>query len=339
MKKAILTVLCVLVILTMAVPAMAEPYYLNSGILSLLNMSVEEYMDYTTAYATIASLLGERGYLTYNNDEFYEGYDFVVTVTYYETMNDMIMGMESGVINRLATCQTTGQYIASQNDRLELLFEYDVERERTPFIDHLFFLPGYDYSFLLRDDNTGLRDELNAALADMKADGTLDRLKKEHITDVIATGEIQTVELPKINGAQTITVAVTGALPPMDYVTPDGTPAGFTIAVLSEISQRINRNINLVVVDSIGRAMALSSGQADVVFWAISPSTRDTSSEEYHANLEAAKAQMTEEEVAIVDELEQIANTDIANRMDMPEGTIVTDSYFTDYLINLYAKP
>jgi len=33
--------------------------------LSLLNMSVEEYMDYTTAYATIASLLGERGYLTY----------------------------------------------------------------------------------------------------------------------------------------------------------------------------------------------------------------------------------------------------------------------------------
>ena len=65
MKKAILTVLCVLVILTMAAPAMAEPYYLNSGILSLLNMSVEEYMDYTTAYATIASLLGERGYLTY----------------------------------------------------------------------------------------------------------------------------------------------------------------------------------------------------------------------------------------------------------------------------------
>ncbi|MBR3018480.1 MAG: transporter substrate-binding domain-containing protein [Clostridia bacterium] len=339
MKKMILTVLCAILISTIAVSAMAEPYYLNSGILSLLNMTVEEYMDYTTAYATIASLLGERGYLTYNNDEFYDGYDFVVTITYYETMNDMIMGMGSGVINRLATCQTTGQYIASQNDKLELLYEYDVNRERTPFIDHLFFLAGYDYSFLLRDDSVGLRDELNAALADMKMDGTLDQLKKEHITDVIATGEIQAIELPEISGAETITVAVTGALPPMDYVAPDGTPAGFTIAVLSEISQRINRNINLVVVDSIGRSTALASGQADVVFWAISPSTRDTSSEEYQANLEAAKSQMTEEEAAIIDELEKIANTDIANRMDTPEGTILTDSYFTDYLINLYAKP
>ena len=38
------------------------------------------------------------------------------------------------------------------------------------------------------------------------------------------------------------------------------------------------------------------------------------------------------------DELEQIANTDITNRMDMPDGTIMSDSYFTDYLINLYAK-
>ena len=339
MKKTILVMMCFILISVIAVSAMAEPYYLNSGILSLLNMTVEEYMDYTTAYATIASLLGEHGYLNYKSDEFYEGYDFVVTVTYYETLNDMILGMESGTINRLATCQTTGQYIASQNDRLELLYEYDVDKERTPFIDHLFFLAGYDYSFLLRDDSAGLRDELNAALSDMKADGTLDQLKKKHITDVIATGEIQPVELPVISGAETITVAVTGALPPMDYVAPDGTPAGFTIAVLSEISRRTNRNIELVVVDSIGRSTALSSGVADVVFWAVSPSTRDTSSEEYQANLEAAKSKMTEEEIAIIDELEQIANTDIANRMDMPEGTIVTDSYFTDYLINLYAKP
>ena len=48
---------------------------------------------------------------------------------------------------------------------------------------------------------------------------------------------------------------------------------------------------------------------------------------------------MTAEEIAIIDELEQIANTDIANRMDTPDGTILTDSYFMDYLINLYSKP
>ena len=339
MKKIILTVLCAILISTIAVSAVAEPYYINTGVLSLLNMTVEEYMDYTLAYATSATLLGERGYLNNKSEEFYEGYDFVVTVNYYETLNDMIMGMESGAINRLTACQTTAQYIASRNDSLDLLYEYDLDKERTPFIDHLFFLASYDYSFLLRDDSAGLCDKLNAALADMKADGTLDQLKKEHITDVIATGEIKTVELPEISGAETITVAVTGSVPPMDYVAADGTPAGFTIAVLAEISQRINMNVNLVVVDSIGRATALASGLVDVVFWAVAPSTRNTVSEEYQTNLEAAKAQMTGEEAAIIDELERIANTDIANRMDTPDGTIMTDSYFTDYLIIMYTKP
>ena len=51
MKKIILTVLCAILISTIAVSAVAEPYYINTGVLSLLNMTVEEYMDYTLAYA------------------------------------------------------------------------------------------------------------------------------------------------------------------------------------------------------------------------------------------------------------------------------------------------
>lgn len=55
-------------------------------------------------------------------------------------------------------------------------------------------------------------------------------------------------------------VGVTGDLPPMDYVAPDGRFAGFNTAVLAEIGKRMQRNIKLVQVDSIGRALALSEG-------------------------------------------------------------------------------
>lgn len=69
------------------------------------------------------------------------------------------------------------------------------------------------------------------------------------------------------NDNATVKVAITGSHPPMDYVAADGTPAGFNTAILSEIGKRIGKNIELVQVDSVGRAAALASGTVDVVFW------------------------------------------------------------------------
>ena len=57
------------------------------------------------------------------------------------------------------------------------------------------------------------------------------------------------------------------ALPPMDYVSEDGTPAGFNTAILAELGKRMNKNFELVQVDSLGWAPALTSGKVDLVFW------------------------------------------------------------------------
>ena len=51
----------------------------------------------------------------------------------------------------------------------------------------------------------------------------------------------------------------------------DGTPAGFNTAVLAEISKRINKNIELVTIDSNARASALNSRVIDIVFWVTVP--------------------------------------------------------------------
>ena len=75
------------------------------------------------------------------------------------------------------------------------------------------------------------------------------------------------VAFEKFEGAETIKVAVTGDLPPIDYVAADGTPAGFNTAILAEIGKRLKVNIELMNVESGARAAALSSKRADVVFW------------------------------------------------------------------------
>ena len=114
-----------------------------------------------------------------------------------------------------------------------------------------------------------MKNSFDAAIEAMKADGTLDELVDEYITHPLEI--LPSVAMPQIDGAATIKVGITGDLPPLDLILADGTPAGFNTAVLAEISKRVNKNIELVQVNSGARAAALTSGQVDVIFWVIVP--------------------------------------------------------------------
>ena len=109
----------------------------------------------------------------------------------------------------------------------------------------------------------------------MKADGTLDKLINDYITNVDKGKTPPKVEIPRTEGAETIKVGITGDLPPLDLVLPDNSPAGFNTAMLAEIAKRLGRNIEPVQIESGARAAALSSKIIDVVFWAIVPLGKD----------------------------------------------------------------
>lgn len=55
-------------------------------------------------------------------------------------------------------------------------------------------------------------------------------------------------------------------MPPLDYIAPDGTPAGFNTALLAEIGKRLKVNVELVNINYGARIAALASGRADGVF-------------------------------------------------------------------------
>ena len=66
---------------------------------------------------------------------------------------------------------------------------------------------------------------------------------------------------------ETVKIAVTGDMPPLDYIASDGTPAGFNTAILAEIGRRLKVNVELVTINTGARAAALASGRVDGVFW------------------------------------------------------------------------
>ena len=75
------------------------------------------------------------------------------------------------------------------------------------------------------------------------------------------------IKFENFKDAPIIRVAVTGDLPPVDFIAEDGMPAGYSTAVLAEIGKRLRINIVLVNVNAGARTAALISGRADVVFW------------------------------------------------------------------------
>ena len=259
-------------------------------------------------------------------------------VVYYDTLDALLMALNAGDIDSIEIFQSVARYLCATNDNLRMGVTYVTDKPLNTFAELVQGgVNGNDFAFLMMEVNTDLRDAFNAAIADMKADGTLDSLVETYIDGVIAGDEPEAIEIAKIDGAQTVRVAVTGSLPPMDYVAPDGTPAGFNTAVLSEIGNRTGMNIELVQVDSLGRAAALASNTVDVVFWTRTSSNAQEFAAKTEAEREAKKAEfdagMTGEETTLMEETNERIDFAAYSTADMPEGTITTEPYFSDVFV------
>ena len=160
------------------------------------------------------------------------------------------------------------------------------------------------FSMLTKESNTEVYNILNNAIKEMKADGTLDSLIANELKAYIESDPVAK-DLPHFDGAKTIKIGVTGDLPPMDFVAANGKAAGFNIALLTEIANRAQVNFELVQIETGARAMALSTDKVDAVFWSKSITC-------------------------------SLCGT---ARTEMPEGTIITEVYFSDATAEIKLKP
>lgn len=215
--------------------------------------------------------------------------DVTLEFVNYNNLSAALMDLESGKIVELGVEKSVAEYIVAHNEKIVM------GKNKNDAMTN--------FSMMTLNSNKEVYDILNNAIKDMKADGTLNSLIENELEAYINSDPVAK-DLPHFDGAKTIKVGVTGDVPPMDFVASNGKAAGFNIALLTEIANRAQVNIELVQIETGARAMALSSGKVDAVFWT-----------------KSVKCTICGAEGA-----EEI------------EGAIVTESYFSDYIASIVLK-
>lgn len=166
----------------------------------------------------------------------------------FPTLNALLLELKAGRIASALLPASVCNYLAASDDTIKVA--------TAKMTSH--------FHMGTRSADTALNTEISTAIDEMKKDGTMKTLADKYI---VTTTDPETNVLTKKEGAETYTVAVTGDFPPLDYVAADGTPAGFNIALLNTISEKINCNFEIVQVEAPARLSALESEKVDIVFW------------------------------------------------------------------------
>ena len=207
---------------------------------------------------------------------------------FFQNLNTMIMALKSGQIDVMSTYQSVARCFVEQNPEFEWI-------TLNPDFDDAFC-----FAFRENDGET-LKNEFNNAILQMYKDGTLVNLVKKYISETNLNSQAAVVDLPVFYDDSMVKIGVTGDLPMLDYIRPDGQPAGFNTAVLAEISKRIGKNFVLVQIEGGGRALALDSKQIDVIFWAVVPKI----------------------------------GQNLPSNIDKPDGMILSEPYFSDDIVHV----
>jgi hypothetical protein len=174
----------------------------------------------------------------------------------FSTSNELLTALKTKRVDAMLTTVETSKFLISADTKLDLIPANQ---------------PGNGLRMILRDTDAELLAELNAGIDALKAEGTLDKLYDQYITNVTVDRlAAAPAQLPLIEGAQTILVGINGDLPPYDYIAADGKPAGFNVALMGELSRVLGKNVQFITIPSEARFSALLSKNTrrmDLFFW------------------------------------------------------------------------
>ena len=170
----------------------------------------------------------------------------------FDSLTEMLMALDADKIDGIELGRFVGEYLLRLKGNKDKYMLYMASTGVTYYLSMGF------------KEGSKWFEPFNEAIKEMTADKTILFLKAQYVMD--ANENPEPVKFDFFPDAETVKIAVTGDMPPLDYVAPDGTPAGFNTALLAEIGRRLKINIELISVNYGARIAALASGRADGVF-------------------------------------------------------------------------
>lgn len=171
----------------------------------------------------------------------------------FSRRSDAIMALLSGKADGIACPSFVADYYAKRNGSLKVV----EAREEIP----------YQVIMVVRKEDEGIRNELNRAIGTLRESGRMQSLENEWINNLPLSGEPANIGQMNSAGARTLRVGISGDFPPLDYIAADGRPAGFNVALMSEIGTQLDVRFEFVSLESAARFTALASGKIDVIFF------------------------------------------------------------------------
>jgi len=181
-------------------------------------------------------------------------------VKYFNRQSDITTALLAGKIDGAPVIKIVADYSAKRNEKLKI-----VEANQIMICSIIMFL---------RSEDKQLKSELDSAITILQENGVIKQLEDKWITNLPATDEPSNKEIPKIEGAKTLYVGVSGDVTPLDYIAADGKPAGYNVALLTEISKLLKINFELISIETQAKITALGSKKIDLIFCQININDR-----------------------------------------------------------------
>lgn len=178
----------------------------------------------------------------------YEGDEAGTVVERYNKGNDAVMALKQGKIDCVIIDEQPAKAFVEKNDDLTIL-EEDFALE--------------EYAIAISKDNTELKDKINAALKELKEEGTVDSIISNYIGDDTKgkTPYESPEDVDRSNG--TLVMATNATFPPYEYYEAEevvGIDADLAQAICDKLGMELQ--IDDIEFDSI--ITAIQAGKADI---------------------------------------------------------------------------
>lgn len=177
----------------------------------------------------------------------YEGDEAGTVVERYNKGNDAISSLKNGKIDCVVIDEEPAKAFIKRNSDLSILKEEFTLEE---------------YAICVAKENAELKDNINQALSELKADGTLQNIIDNYINE---DGEGFQYESPEglsyENG--TLVMATNAAFPPYEYYQ-DGEIAGIDVDMATAVADKLNMKLEIEDMEFDSIITAVQSGKADI---------------------------------------------------------------------------
>lgn len=194
------------------------------------------------------SIIGAQGGTTgatYIADDISDGLLGKATLQEFKTGIDAVTALKQGKIDAVVIDNEPAKVFVEQNDGLKILdTPYTVE----------------DYAIAIAKENDELKDQFNAAIAELKADGTLDQLIAYYITKDESASPYTSPEGITYDGK--LIMATNAVFPPYEYYESDQV-VGLDVDIAKAICDKLGKELEVVDMDFDAIITAVQSGKAD----------------------------------------------------------------------------